>query len=284
MHDTSAFYNRYFQDNYPALKRWALQITSNDRALAEDLLHDVYLRVSQRADQPVGSIDSVSAYLYKALRNGFISHLRWRTRRGGHQSLTIDDEAIAISLMTVDPRAALRVQDELRAICAYACERKATSISASILILRFIHGYYSAEVARVINRSRNAVEVRLTRARLEVDQHLFGPPDDPITGQVIRTKNVVRGAELLDELRSIVFNSVDGRCLTPEKRRRSYRASRDGLDREELSHLVSCAECLDEVNKLLGIPLLAERHPLDSVGPQTLIERLENGRSRAAGV
>jgi RNA polymerase sigma factor (sigma-70 family) len=281
----SAFYDRFFQENYPALKRWALQITSNDRELAEDLLHDVYLRVSQRTDQH-DSIDSVNAYLYTAIRNGFISHLRRRTRMGWFQLSAAEDDFGKKPTMIVDPRLALKVQEELRAICNYACERKSSSISASILILRFIHGYYSAEVARVINRSRNAVEARLLKARREVSQHLLGAHErDAASPNHSRSlsRQVVRAADLLDELRQVVFSAADGRCMTDEKLKRAYRPSSGGLDRSELSHLVSCPECLDHVNRLLRMPLLGERHPLDSIGSQTVIETLERNRSLAAG-
>ncbi len=34
-----------------------------------------------------------------------------------------------------------------------------------------------------------------------------------------------------------------------------------------MSELVSCPRCLDVVNQLLGLPLLAERHPNDTLGP-----------------
>jgi RNA polymerase sigma factor (sigma-70 family) len=284
MQGKSAFYDSFFQENYPALKRWALQITSNDRELAEDLLHDVYLRVSQRTDQP-DSIDSLNAYLYTAIRNGFISHLRRRTRLGWFQ-LSATDELDVKPSMIVDPRTGLKVQEELRAICNYACERKSTSISASILILRFIHGYYSAEVARVINRSRNAVEARLLKARREVAQHLTGSSENENGFQVAarsRERRIVPAADLLGELRQVVFSASEGRCMSGEKLRRAYRSASGGLDRSELSHLVSCAQCLNNVNRLLRMPLLNERHPLDSIGPQTVIEFLERNRGIAVG-
>lgn len=276
-----AFYDEFFQENYSDLKRWALRITSNDRELAEDILHDVYLRVSTRNDRPE-SIESVNAYFYAAIRNGFISHLRWRGRKGWFQLSAAGAELEITPFMIFDPRSALKVQEELRAICGYACERKSTSISASILILRFIHGYYTAEVVKVINRSRNAVEARLLKARREVNEHLFGRHQAKGERSWPGSGRIIRSDELLDELRQVVFNARDGRCMPDEKLKRAYRSATGSLDRLELSHLVSCPECLDNVNRLLRIPLLNERHPLDSIGPQTVVETLECGRAAGA--
>lgn len=280
----SVFYDRFFQENYPDLQRWALQIAMYNRDLSHDLLHDVYLRVSQREDNPE-SIESVHAYLYKAIKNAHISHLRRKTRTGGFQISLSENESDLSQLLIVDPRLINKAHDDLRAICRFACNRKSTSISASILILRFFHGYYSAEVAKVVNRSLNAVEARLVKARREASSYLL----DSVDLETVRNRSsasnpgsAFRSADLLTELREMVFASVEGRCLPVEWLRREYRLSRGGLERAELSHLVSCAECLDNANTLIRIPLLKERHPLDSIGPQTVVEILERNRSMAA--
>jgi hypothetical protein len=44
------------------------------------------------------------------------------------------------------------------------------------------------------------------------------------------------------------------------------------MDTQELGHLVSCPRCLDLVNHELGLALLADRHPTDTIGPD------QNGR------
>lgn len=278
-------YASFFQDHYHILQRWALQITRYDRDLSEDLLHDVFLRFSQRPDQP-DNIESISAYLYAAMKNAYVSYLRRKTRMGWYQLSLMEHEFEVKSPLKFDPRIAIKADDDLRAICHFACSRKATSISASILILRFFHGYYSAEVARVINRSRNAVEARLLNARLEASSFLLssiGPDmnEYPTPGR-LRKGRAGNSADLLTELRQTIFAAVEGRCLTDERLRRVYRQSQQGMDRTELSHLVSCAMCLDVVNTLFRMPLLCDRHPLDSIGPQTGMEVFERNRSMAA--
>ena len=276
-------YDLFFQENYEALQRWAMQITAYDRELSEDLVHDVYLSFSNRFDT-YENIDSVHGYLYAALRNAYLSHLRRKTR--SNQIPLSDFEQLGDLLPTIDPRDAFRVHDQLRAICHYVRRRKSNSISASILILRFVHGYFSAEVARIVNRSRNAVEARLHKARREVTVYLS---DDSIEIRAERprrlkdcvTNDLSEDGDLLRELRAIIFSASTGRCVQTDWLRTFYRKNSGGLGREELSHIVSCAECLDNVNKLLQMPTLKDRHPLDTLGPQTTTETLERNQSIA---
>ncbi len=282
----SASYDHFFQENYKTLQRWALQITAYDRELAEDLLHDVYVRFNQRQERPE-NVDSVHGYLYVAMKNAYVTYLRKKTRTASHQLSLLDHEFADNATLIVDPRSAIKVHDELRSICEYACARKMTSISASILILRFFHGYFSAEVSRVVNRSRNAVEARLLKARHEAATQLINPSktEKVRSSQTNSFEALIKPrADLLMELRERVFSSVTGACFSTEGLRRFYRKAENGVSREQLSHLVSCRECLDAVNGLLHMPMLSERHPLDTLGPQTVVETLLCSMSKAAGL
>ncbi|MGQ0542659.1 MAG: RNA polymerase sigma factor [Blastocatellia bacterium] len=282
----TASYDEFFQANYTTLLKWANQITTQDYHLSQDLVHDVYLRFNESNRKP-DDVSSPHAYLYTALRNSYITHLRRRTR--SRQVSLLDHESADNASLVVDPRIELRVHDELRAVCEYACKRKETSISASVLILRFFHGYFSAEVARVIKRSRNAVEARLMKARKEACEHLTNVADRT-DAKIIRnpssffSKELISSrGDLLKELREQVFQSRSGQCLSEDCLRFFYKKEVGALGREELSHLVSCRNCLDSVNTALRLPLLKERHPLDTLGPQTTVEAMQLVKYRTAG-
>lgn len=264
--DRGMSYDEFFQENYETLQRWALRITSYDRELSEDILHDVYIRFNQKRELP-DDLKSVNGYLYMALKNSFISFLRKRTRIGTDQLSLFDFELADNAGLIVDPRPELKVRDELRAICDYACDRKSKSIAASILILRFFHGYFSVEIARIVNRSQNAVEARLMRARREIAGYLNGrlladgPRDQRNTPP---TTWLADGADLVFELRARVFAARDGWCIPLDTMNRFYITKRETPGREDISHLVSCRQCLETANDLLLMPRLTNRHPLDS--------------------
>lgn len=273
--DTGASFEQYFLTHYDRMVEWALMVTKNDHAMYRDIVHDVYLKLSNSRLNP-GNISNPNGYLFAALRNAYLTKVKKATRM---REVPLD--SVVGSSLLRDPRALYTIHEELAAICNWACVRKATSTSASILILRYFHGYYTAETARIVNRSRNSVEARMTKARNEFLAYL----NDPNTQQRARTRNnlpaIRTGNDVLADLRNEIFSHRMGSCPTEAHWKTLYRRNA-GLSCEELSHLVSCPECLDSINQLLKMPLLAERHPLDTRGPQSVVEVIQKNQAAAA--
>src|SRR5260370_27573677 len=155
-----------FADRYQRLLAWALQLTGNERELAEDLLHDAYVQFT--FTQPdLGTIRNLDGYFYGMLRNLRLSQVRRETHNRLQQLSVIEYDSAEDGLRTIDLRDQLRVQDDLRQVCHYACVRKETARHASVLILRFFHGYYPSEIAQVLRTSRQAIDKSLLIARRE---------------------------------------------------------------------------------------------------------------------
>ena len=270
----SASHRDAFLERYEGLLGWALQMTANDRALAEDLLHDLFILFTLSAPE-LGRIQNLDNYLYTSLRNLHISQLR-RTTRGRFEQLEmVEYESARLSLRSIaHGRDLIQAQDELRRICHYACARKATANSASVLILRFFHGYYPSEIARVMRSTRNAVDVRLRAARIEAKAYLensgslaiIDGSTEPVSPKVFPARFARTAGDFLLELQQTVFDSRQGDCLDREGLKHLYEAGHQGpIARKHLAHIVSCPVCLDTVNSLLGLPLLAERYPTDTM-------------------
>src|ERR1700730_1875567 len=170
----SESHEEVFLGRYARLRVWALQLTENDRERAEDLVRDAYVQFNlSRPD--LNAIGNLDGYLYRMLRNLHLSQVR-RSLRIQHRTLSIVDyDSAEICLRSADPRQQIRLQDELRQVCQYACMRKETSKAGSVLILRFLHGYYPREIAQVMRATRPAVEERLRTARSEARQYLKNP-------------------------------------------------------------------------------------------------------------
>src|SRR2546422_11018298 len=76
--------------------------------------------------------------------------------------------------------------------------------------------------------------------------------------------------KLINELRQTIFDSRQGDCLTGTQLEKLYRENENSvIDNVLLAHLVSCPQCLDEVNRTLKLPLLFERFTTDMLGPDT---------------
>ncbi|MDQ3818803.1 MAG: sigma-70 family RNA polymerase sigma factor [Acidobacteriota bacterium] len=279
-----------FLARYSRLRVWALQLTKNDFGRAEDLVHDAYVQFTlSRPD--LDSIGNLDGYLYSMLRNLHLSEVRRVLRRRERSLSVVDYDSAEIGLRAADPREQIRLQDELRQVCHYACSRKETSKAGSVLILRFLHGYYPKEIARVMNGTREAVEERLRVARSEARQYLLNPEslrfiEEPtaLKAQSAPSGFARRDDEFLNELRRIIFDSRRGDCLTGAQLKKLYQTDDDSaVDQITLAHIVSCPECLDEVNRLLGLPLLMERFPTDTLGTDTRSKRGGRGSGGFTG-
>jgi DNA-directed RNA polymerase specialized sigma24 family protein len=263
---------------------WAIQITHGDRSDAEDLVQDLYLRVT-RITRRIDEMEQPEGYLFRVLRNLYIA----RVRRSGRDPLNdlsiVDYDFVGQGLAVVDRWQLLFVRDDLRTICRYACERKGTVRSASVLILRFFHGYYPSEVMKIVRAGRPSVDMSLQAARNEARLSLERPealrcilPTNKPSISFSTKGEDTQG--LFAELQGAIFSAAEGECFDRAALERLYAAESGvvGLTTQELSHLVSCRACLDAVNVILHLPLLAER------SPENGIDRDGSGSSRGAGI
>src|SRR5260370_18424523 len=247
-------YRELFVARYDQLLAWALQISQGDRALAEDLLHDLYVLFTIHEPQ-IDRAKNLDGYLYACLRNLYLSQLRRTTRF--QQLSIIEYESAKTGLRAIDVRVQIEVQDDLRRICQYACARKNTSRAGSVLILRFFHGYYPSEITQVLRSSRKSIDDRLRIARAEARTYLDDPQSLSFVGGLnlpeIFPANFARtSADLLGELRQMIFGSRQGECLASEHLQSFYQVNEaTAMDCAELAHLASCAVCLDEVYPML---------------------------------
>ena len=255
-----------FTDRYPHLLKWALQLTNQQRARAEDLVHDAFIQFSLGTIR-VEQIVNIDGYLRQMLR---YIHLSQRTRNAEkvlEQTLSISDyESFHQSRHLFDNQDRLQIEEELWRICAYACARKETSKAGAVLILRFFHEYYPSEIAQVMRNSRHCIDQWQRVARLELKAYLtepdrvrfvgvkrFGAPD------LHSTMN--DDGDLMKRLRQTIFQSRRGDCLEGEELSAMYdEHSSQSLTTPLLGHLVSCVRCLDVVNRRLQLPLLNERY------------------------
>ncbi len=240
-----------------------MEITSYDRFVSEDLIHDAYLKLLRCREL---SVADPNAYVYVSMRNTYRSQIR----REQHQ-LDIETPSSSEFLEQAsfqDPNRTLLTSDRLVEICETACIRSRKTISASLLLLRYFLGYSIEDLSKVANRSRNVIETRLSTFRRDLAQTtgVELPPGGRAPGATVWTGDLT-----LEKLRRRIFRTPLGRCLSSTQMRRAYRWKSSRPDRDELAHLASCDKCLDAANELLKIETLEQRHPLDVLRSERLI-------------
>lgn len=257
-----------FMQRYERLLRAARRLTgANERA--EDLVHNAFVQfMVSRPD--IASINDLDGYLVVMLRNLNVSQVR---RNAIVQTIALsaaEYDSAETGLRATNAHAQLQVREQLHLICQYACRRKERSKIGSALILRFFHGYYPAEVGQVFRSSRDIVDKWLSLARQEALAYV----EDPSSIKLIDGEPEVAMADgriglpvsvFLSELRERIFHARSGDCCSEAQLRQIYTEAAP-LSTEHLSHIVSCATCLDEINTLLDLPLLAERFPMEAFG------------------
>ena len=265
----SSSHEEVFAQRYHTLMNWALTLTHHDRQQAEDLVHDTFIHFM--ISRPDLAVVESEGYFYVMLRNMHVSQMR-RALRVRETAYPIADilsisETTSVQAELRNAGQRLQLQDELCRICQYASIRKNKSKIGSAVILRFFHGYYPKEIAAVTRSSRAGVDKMLQRARTEARLYLQDPDSlSFLHGEQQPADLQIRfgqGPEdFLSDLRSALYLSRAGSCLATEELTDAYQQKdSERVTPEMLAHIVCCGRCLDEVNRLLGLPLLASREP-----------------------
>jgi RNA polymerase sigma factor (sigma-70 family) len=261
-----------FTERYQSLLAWALRLTRDRRETAEDLVHDAFVQfMSSRTT--LEEIQNIDGYLRRMLRYIYLSRTSRSPQHLNEMSLSLAGvEPYAVAETAIEPRRRMQAAEKLQQVCVYACWRKESSRAGSVLILRFFHEYCPEEIADLMRVSRHCVDQWQLLARREVKQFM-AEPGRPTSWRTENTSphpvNYLQANyDVMTGIRRMIFDSCRGECVSQQVFEEIYpRDNRDALTTARLAHIVSCAVCLDVVNTLLELPLLAQRYQADVLRP-----------------
>jgi RNA polymerase sigma factor (sigma-70 family) len=261
-----------FTERYERLRAWALHLT-HDQTTAEDLVQDAFVQWVLGRTR-LEEIENIDGYLRTMLRNMHFSRMSRAAQRLQETALSIADyDSCQLGWTAIEPPRRMQAAEELHQICAYACFRKESSKAGSILILRFFHNYFPTEIAAVMRSSRNSVDQWQRLARREAKSSMNRPGGLRFVNGQAPARPPIRyltsDVDLMLDLRELIFSSRRGECLSQQELTAVYvDAEAEALTTPRLAHIVSCPKCLDAVNELLGLPLLADRYHSESTEPE----------------
>ena len=145
-----------FQEHYPLVYRTAYGVTGRVED-AEDVVQTVFLRLLN-GDRTRG-LENPRAYLYRAAVNVSLTVVQARRRRERAQA---DEECAAVLPVRVTTHA----EDVHRRL--YEAIARLRPKTASIVILRYLHGYSDRDIAKMLGTSRSVIAVTLFRARVRL--------------------------------------------------------------------------------------------------------------------
>ena len=163
--DAEAF-EHFFHTYYDQLCAFVLGYVKS-AAVAEDVVQETFVRIwERRTDWEMRS--SVRSYLYSAVRNRALMHLRHVRVVTRTQDRTVREISLGRTPAPSDER--VRMND-----MAQALERAIERLPArrrQVYTLRWQHGLALAEIARVLNVTVKCVEAHLTAASKTIREAL----------------------------------------------------------------------------------------------------------------
>jgi DNA-directed RNA polymerase specialized sigma24 family protein len=272
------------EDYYDQFVEWANHLTRGDEARAQDLVHDFCLHLAV-AQPDLSSISSLDGYLYKSLRNIYLSILARSSREALQTLSVVDYDSMQLAFAPRGTGDLLQLQNDLRSICSYSLWRKDYTKIASYFILRFFHGYQQHEIAEMARSPITVLYAKLREFRIEMRAYLRDSGKIRLLGQdkppvPIYRKDLVSSMELFQELLRTIHGAKSGDCLPEEALIERYNSTAaKPLSTSFLSHVVSCERCLNVIDRFFDRPTQDKRGPLDDQDV-----RCEAGahRSRAA--
>ena len=264
-----------FVERYSSIAAWAGSLTKGDAELTEDIVQDAFIQFTLTAP-PLDEIQNLDGYIYVLLKNLCLANFRRNGRNRLSQLSIFEYETTEFAFSRLDLRDHENVRDELQRICSFLVVRKNQVRTAGVFILRFIHGYFPSEIALILRTSRPAIDVRVLEARREIKAFLDNPKNVKYIGFDISEKELFKALpvqistsqdDFLHDLRAAIFRFREGDHRSRKDLKSFYSGVYGGpIDIEWLSHLVSCPQCLDEINSILNLPNLNSRFPTDALG------------------
>jgi len=280
-----------YAEKYQWLLRWAMHFCSGDREMAEDLVQDTFVRMLSSWSS-IRDAAHPERFLYSYLRYGFLRR-RSSDQRQSFQPLSSIDIELLEFRSDRGYTGLMEWQEEIHAVVDFLCRRKATTKSASMLLLRFFHGFFPSEIMLIARLPRKAVDDGLANARLEVKAYIADPGactsrvgvEPPAAPRMVRSVPSIE--DFMRQMVQVILAVDTGNCLSISALEMRYdEECRTAIDCWLLSHIVSCARCLEVVERRAGLPPRGSR-PLEDVlgyAPKDVLGTKDRAASKRAAM
>ena len=159
-------FEEIFREHYLLVFRTAYGVTGRAED-AEDVVQTIFLRLSQRETSP-DLTKNPKGYLYRAAVNLSLNVVQARQRRSIENVEDVEHvEGVAASLPAPAPSRAEEIHRKL-----YEAIAELGPKAAEVLILRYVHNYSDAQIAKLLGTSRGTIAVSLYRSRARLKKLL----------------------------------------------------------------------------------------------------------------
>jgi RNA polymerase sigma-70 factor (ECF subfamily) len=153
-------FEEIFREHYDLIHATAFGVLGR-REDAEDVVQTVFMRLVRRGMPPEFSRNP-KAYFYRSAVNESLNIIRFRRRHP-----TTELELVQVSLEETSTLQAEAIHRRL-----YEAIGELNPKAAEILILRYVHEYSDAEIAKLLGTTRGTIAVSLYRSRAHLKKLL----------------------------------------------------------------------------------------------------------------
>ncbi len=153
---------RIFERHYELMYRTAYSLTGS-AADAEDIVQTIFVRLLNR-ELPPDLSTAPERYLYRAAFNLSLNTIRDKKREVLTDNMEVFDTAYDTGATSAEDLALDQALHKALAVLNPA--------AAQIMILRYVHDYSLADVARMLGTTRSTVAVSLFRSRSRLKKYL----------------------------------------------------------------------------------------------------------------
>ena len=170
-----AHLEQLFRAHERALGQFLRQLV-NDRSLADDLIQETFLTATRERGK-LPTIERPKAWLFQIARNRALHAMRGRRRAFAALQRLAREVGIRARNpeQATDPADAVAVRDHLA--------EHLKPEERALLILRYVHGFKSPELAEIVGRSPDAVRQELSRTRRKLIETMDDPNVNPPGGR-----------------------------------------------------------------------------------------------------
>jgi RNA polymerase sigma factor (sigma-70 family) len=155
---------RIFDRHYELIYRTAYSLTGS-AADAEDIVQTIFVRLLNR-ELPPDLSTTPERYLYRAAFNLSLNTIRDKKREVLADNMEVFDTTYDTCDASAEDLALDRALREAIAMLNPA--------AAQVVILRYVHDYSLADIARMLGTTRSTVAVSLYRSRSRLKKYLLG--------------------------------------------------------------------------------------------------------------
>lgn len=171
--DDSVFH-RLYEEYHHHLFRFLIYLT-RDRDLAEDLAHEVYVRVLKSYDRFEGK-STEKTWLFSIAKNIALDHFRKTTVRRKHAFDQFDWEKSELVSTNALPDEIFMMNEDMKRLLQAL--DTCTGDQKIVIHMRFIHDFSIAETAEILEWTESKVKTTQHRAIKSLQKKLIKTPEE----------------------------------------------------------------------------------------------------------